>query len=193
MFSLIAAIAYQPNTPDYPAIIGYQNKLPWKLKSDLAYFKNKTLNKTILMGRKTFESIGRPLPQRKNIVLTHQKKLLEGLLTTHADNPAMVSEKNIKSENISIETQIEAILKIENAAPNEEIFIIGGEQIYKLFLPYAKRLYLTRVYIHPTEILKGDAYFPKIDLDQWRLTSEISYPKDINNDHDYAFTEWSKD
>lgn len=99
-------------------IIGFQNRLPWHLPADLKYFKQLTLHKTIVMGRKTFESIGRPLPQRENIVLSHQTLQIEGC---------------------------QVISSLEQLPHDKEIMVIGGAQIYKLALPLANDLYITWV------------------------------------------------
>lgn len=143
------------------SVIGADNKLLWHLPDDLKNFKKITMGHMIVMGRKTWDSIGRPLPGRKNAVITHNSGLqIEDVLIFH-----------------SLEEAIDhAIAKNE-----EEIFIIGGEQIYRLALPMADKLYLTRVY----GSFEGDAYFPEIDPRQWKVDSKIFHPGDEK--HPYPF------
>ena len=124
------------------SVIGFNNGLPWYLSEDLKNFKKTTLNHTVIMGRKTFDSIGKPLKDRKNIVITRNTSLrISGVVVV-----------NSLSEAISM-------VKIPN-----EIFIIGGEQIYKAALPLAKNLYITRV----DGDFDGDAFFPHYDQNEWR-------------------------
>lgn len=142
--ALIAAMTTQ-------GVIGYQNKLPWHFPEELKYFKKITLGKPIIMGRKTFESMGkRPLPGRKNIILTQSQNYM-------ADNCIVVD--SVKRA-------------LEMASEAEEIMIIGGANVYQQFLPLASRLYIT--FIH--QEYAGDAYFPKVDWDEWEIVSED--PKD---------------
>jgi len=128
-------------------VIGDNNTLIWHLPSDLKYFKEKTQNKTIVMGRNTYESLipftkGKPLPNRTNIVLTKQ---------------------NIQHEGFTFYSQIEDILAIAKECSNEEVFIIGGAQLYKEFLPYTKTLYLTEI----KQEFSGDTYFPELNDKEW--------------------------
>ena len=134
MLSLIAAMATD-------RIIGNENQMPWHLPADFAWFKRQTLGKPIIMGRKTFESIGRPLPGRKNIVISRQAQ------------PAQ--------ENIFWVTSIEEA--IVSAADAEEIMVIGGGNLYQQLLPQAHKLYLT----HVDAEIEGDTQFPEYDPDQW--------------------------
>jgi dihydrofolate reductase len=143
------------------SVIGAENKLLWHLPDDLKNFKKITMGHMIVMGRKTWDSIGRPLPGRKNAVITRDSGLqIEDVLIFHSLKEAIdyAKEKN-----------------------EEEIFIIGGEQIYRLALPMADKLYLTRVY----GSFEGDAYFPEIDPDQWKVDSKIIHPGDEK--HAYPF------
>lgn len=126
--------------------IGYRNKLPWsRLPEDLKRFKEITLGHTIIMGRKTFESIGRALPGRKNIIVTSDKNYASKALDC-----IIVSSIN------------DAIQKTE-ALDGDEIFVIGGAEIYKQFLPMAEKIYLTLVH----KEWPGDAFFPDLDLVKW--------------------------
>ncbi|MEM1402025.1 MAG: dihydrofolate reductase [Pseudomonadota bacterium] len=129
-------------------VIGHRNALPWHLPQDLAHFKRQTLGKPILMGRKTFESIGRPLPGRSNIVITRDRDFeSEGIRVVHSLEDAIAL-----AEDIAL---------IDGA---EELVVIGGAQIYNDALELAQRIYLTRVHVSPV----GDAYFPELGEGQWR-------------------------
>ena len=139
MISLIFAM-------DKNNLIGNGNSLPWHYSEDLKYFKEKTLNHTVVMGENTFYSIGKALPGRKNVVAT---------LTP-----------DFKADNVEVTHDLIKYLK-DNMETDEEIFIIGGLQIYKLSLPYAKRIYLT----HIDNSHEGDIYFPAIDYSQYNVIS----------------------
>jgi dihydrofolate reductase len=138
--SVIAALAKN-------RVIGIENRLPWRLPEDLAHFKALTLNHPILMGRKTFESLGRPLPGRTNIVVTR--------------NPGY------RPEGCRVADSIPAALTL--CADADEIFFIGGAELYAQAIPLADRLYLTEVDIEPT----GDAWFPEYDRSAfWEVSRE---------------------
>lgn len=129
-------------------VIGINNTIPWKLPEDLKYFKKLTLGKSIIMGRKTFESIGRALPSRENIVMTQQQTYqVQGVKVAH-----------------SLKEAIEL-------AENPEIFIIGGAEIYKQSLPLVETVYLTLI----EKNFDGDAYFPKLDFKVWQLVQEENH------------------
>ncbi len=140
--------------------IGVDGRLPWHLPADLKHFKKLTLNAPIVMGRKTFESIGRPLPQRQNIVLTR--------------------DPSFRAEGVEIVHDKPAALKAARAAP--QLFVIGGAEIYRLFLDDVDRIYLTRV----DSDLKGDTFFPLEWLERFKVTQTESHPKDER--HEFAFT-----
>jgi len=154
IISIIAAVADN-------MIIGDKNSLPWNLPADLEYFKKNTLGKPIIMGAKTFESIGKALPNRKNIILSY--------------------DKNYKAEGCLVVTSIEQALG--EVGESEEVMIAGGASIYKQFLPLANRLYLT--FIHHD--FKGDAYFPKFDINKWKEIKRIDNKPDIKNIYPYSF------
>ena len=139
MISLIFAM-------DKNNLIGNGNNLPWHYTEDLQYFKKTTLNHTVVMGENTFYSIGKPLPGRNNVVAT--------------------LSKDFKRDDVTVINDLIKYLK-DNENSEEEIFIIGGAQIYKLSLPYAKRIYLT----HIDKEYKGDIYFPKINYDEYNIIS----------------------
>lgn len=148
-------------------VIGRHNQLPWHLPEDLAYFKRTTLGKPIIMGRKTYESIGRPLPGRANLVVTRQPHWqAEGV--TVCNSLAQALEQ----------ARAEAT---RSGAP--ELMVIGGGELYRQALPLAQRLYLTRVHA-PVE---GDAWFPELDDNQWRKESEQRHVASGSNPYDYSF------
>tara|TARA_Y100001935_G_C17228660_1_gene469165 strand:+ start:172 stop:642 length:471 start_codon:yes stop_codon:yes gene_type:complete len=150
MISLIAAVSENN-------VIGNKGALPWHLPRDFAFFKETTVEHTVVMGRKTFESIGRPLPNRKNIILTRQDVSFDGCTVVHS---------------------------IDEIPQEEDVFVIGGAEIYNQFLPLAKRLYITVV--HTT--LEGDTYFPAIDPATWKCVSSQRHEKDEKNEFDITFT-----
>ena len=152
MISLIAAVSKN-------RVIGKENRLPWKLPNDLKYFKQITLGKTIVMGRKTFESIGRPLKERRNVVLTR--------------------DLNWKHQGVEVIHSLEDIQKL----CGEEVMIIGGEELYKQTIDFADRLYITYI----DHIFEGDAFFPEIDFEDWKLIKREKGIKDEENKYDYYF------
>lgn len=141
--SLIAAMSCN-------RVIGLNNTIPWRIKEDLKYFKEKTLYKPVIMGRKTFESIGRLLPDRLNIIVT--KKL------DYIVKDAIIV--NSIEEAIGI-----CILRIGSLESNDEIMVIGGQEIYEQTLPLAERVYLTII----DKEIEGDAFFPELDADEWEI------------------------
>ena len=134
-------------------VIGINNTLPWHIPQDLKRFKSLTMGNPIVMGRKTFDSIGRPLPGRKNIVITrNEDSIIEGVEIVNSINSLL------------------ALIKDE-----EHVFVIGGEQIYKIFLDHATHLYVTEV---DSDVV-GDAHFPKLLTSQWK---EVGREKLVSND-----------
>lgn len=141
--------------------IGNNNQLPWRQSADLQRFKRLTMGKPVIMGRKTYESIGKPLPGRANIIVTrNQDYQAEGCIIEH-----------------SLEQAVEDHLHLP------EFFIIGGEQIFKEALPLADRMYLTWI---RTQI-EGDAFFPKWSTRDWREVEREDHEADEKNDYDYSF------
>lgn len=135
-------------------VIGLDNRMPWHLPEDLAYFKRVTLGKPVVMGRKTFESIGRPLPGRLNIVVTR--------------NP------DWQAVGVQVAHSLDAALALAAAAAPEEIMLIGGAELYRQALPQADVLYLTEIDAE----FAGDAFFPEVDLARWRIDREEAGQRD---------------
>ena len=152
--------------------IGQNNALPWHLPEDLKHFKKTTTAKPIIMGRKTFESIGRPLPGRKNIVVTR--------------SPSW------SAEGVAVAMDLPGAIEIAQDAAStmaaQEIVCIGGAQIYQAMLPLVSRMYLTRV----DAVLEGDAFFPPYNENDWMCTSKTKYKSDESNPYDYTFECWDK-
>lgn len=148
---------------DENRLIGKANGLPWHLPADLQFFKKVTLGKPIVMGRKTFESIGRPLPGRQNIVVSR--------------NPDYIAE------GCDVVASLDAA--IEAAGDAEELMIIGGANLYQQTLAEADTLYLTKVH----GAFDGDAWFPEIDETQWQQTWREDHTADEKNTVDYSFVE----
>lgn len=146
-------------------VIGRDNQLPWHLPEDLQYFKSVTMGKPILMGRKTYESIGRPLPGRTNIVITRDPNwAADGVEVVNSLDAAMLAgAEACKKANI------------------DEIMVIGGAQIYCECLPIADKLYLTQVEAE----VEGDAFFPNVHMNQWKKVAE-TIPKTIDS-YEYRF------
>jgi len=147
-------------------VIGSNNQMPWHLPNDLRFFKETTTGNTIVMGRKTFESIGRVLPNRKHIVITKS--------TTDFPN------------EVEIVHDIETIVKLSEDNNEEELFVIGGGNIFKQLLPYADKLYVTLI----NETFEGDVFFPVISMEEWE---EVSREKGIQNErnpYEYYFIQY---
>lgn len=141
--------------------LGINNKIPWHLADDLKRFRELTTGHTVIMGRKTHESIGRPLPNRNNIVLTRTQ--------------------NLEIPGCQIAHRLEDALKI--ASKDNEVFVIGGEEIYRQALPKADRLYITEVHASP----KADTFFPEFDERNFELVWTGDHKADPRNDFDWIF------
>jgi dihydrofolate reductase len=142
-------------------VIGHQNALPWRLSEDLKRFKAMTLGKPILMGRRTFESIGKPLPGRRNLVLTR--------------------DAGWRADGVEAVRSVGEALTLIQGSP--ELAVIGGADIYRLTLPYAHRIYLTQVEAD----VAGDTLFPELDATQWRETRAGAHPADERNQYPTTF------
>lgn len=149
---------------DWERGIGKDNSLMWKISADMQYFRLKTIGNIIVMGSNTYKSIGKPLPHRKNVVLSKKPAW---------EFPAEVSVAN----------SINTILRMAKSLPDEEIFIIGGADIYRQFLPYADTLYLTEV----GGAFYADTFFPEILLSEWSVTIEQRVPAKGENKYELAF------
>ncbi len=157
MISIIVAIA-RDNA------IGRKNSLLWHISEDLKYFKKVTLGHPVIMGRKTFESIGRPLPGRKNIVVS--------------------KSGNISNPSVEMAEDLEELLKSLRRKRKEEYFVIGGASIYAKAMQYAHRLYVTKIYAKADD---ADAFFPQIDEKLWETLEESPVLHDEENNIDFQF------
>jgi dihydrofolate reductase len=155
---MIAAMAYQ-------RVIGKEQKMPWHLPADLAFFKKTTMGSPILMGRKTYESIGKPLPGRLNLVVTRNHDL--------------------KIAGCEVVTSLEQALEVatKKFSQCDEIFITGGSHLYNSFLAQADRLYLTLIDAE----LEGDTFFPDYTQYQWHQVERIDHQADEKNIYPYSF------
>lgn len=149
-------------------VIGKDNQLPWHLPNDLKYFKNLTWAMPILMGRKTFDSIGKPLPGRKSIVITRNK--------------------DWQHESVEVVHSIEDAIDVAKQNDVKEIFVIGGAEIFKTSFEAANRIYLTRIH-HQFE---GDVYFPELDSSQWELVKAKRCEPDEKNAYAHTFQVWER-
>lgn len=153
-------------------VIGRNNKLPWYLPNDLKYFKQVTIGLPIVMGRKTFESIGKPLPGRTNIVVTRNTEwVADGVRIAH-----------------SLEEAFELAQSIAEIDGRDELMIIGGDQIYKSALPLVDRMYLTEVHAH----IEGDAYFPEFDRSDWQEIGREDFEAAEPNPYNYSFVVYDR-
>ncbi|MBI1227476.1 MAG: dihydrofolate reductase [Bacteroidetes bacterium] len=143
--------------------IGHKNLIPWYLPADLKYFKKKTTGHHVIMGRKSFQSIGKPLPNRTNVVITRDPFFL--------------------ATGCTIVHSIEEALELAEANGELEAFIIGGGEIYRKSWPYLDRLYLTEVDAEP----EADVFFPEIDENEWQELSREAHPADEKNEFGYVF------
>ncbi len=161
--SLIAAVAEN-------GVIGRDNDMPWHLPDDFAFFKRKTSHHPIIMGRKSLESLGKPLPNRTNIVITRNLDFTaDGVTVVHTLDDAVAEAKKA-------------------TGTTNEIFVIGGAEIYKLALPIATTLYLTE--IHQT--YEGDTHFPAFDKHEWQEISRRPHPADERHKVAFDFVEYER-
>jgi dihydrofolate reductase len=147
-------------------VIGKNNALPWRMPADMKFFKNLTMGHTVVMGRKTYESMGKPLPGRKNIIITRNK--------------------DFRAEGCTVVASFGEIMEL--CKEEGEIFIVGGSEIYRLILNKADKIYLTRIH----GIFDGDAYFIDIHDNEWEETKKTDCPADEKNPYPYAFIEYSR-
>lgn len=149
-------------------VIGMNNQLPWSLPNDLKFFKNTTWAMPVIMGRKTFESTGKPLPGRTNIVITHSEEW--------------------KADGVIIVHDMEEALQAAADTDAKEAFIIGGGEIFKANISQVNKIYITRVHA----IVEGDAYFPEIDQTEWKLVSNLDFSADDRHKYAYSFQLWKR-
>ncbi|WP_087971488.1 dihydrofolate reductase [Oceanobacillus rekensis] len=161
MISLLVAM-------DKNYVIGLKNGMPWHLPKDLRFFKEKTTGNTIIMGRKTYNSMGGALPNRENVVLTrNQTEILE---------------------NVKVIDNLETIIEWNKTNPEKEYFIIGGGNIFNQVMHLADRMYITSI----EESFSGDTYFPNFSEDEWHLTSKVKGEKNETNPYDYYFLQYDR-
>jgi dihydrofolate reductase len=164
-FSIVVAMADQ-------GVIGYKNATPWHMPKDLQRFRQLTIGKPIIMGRKTYESIGRALPGRMNIVMTTQKNFTaKECFIAH-----------------SLDQAVELAVSSEKYQEVQEIMIIGGASIYEQFLPRCENFYLTVIH----NKFLGDTFFPAWDRSQWQVITRESYEADNKNPYAYEFINMKK-
>jgi dihydrofolate reductase len=149
-------------------IIGIKNGLPWRLSNDFKYFKNKTWGMPVIMGRNTFESMKKDLPGRINIVVT--------------------KKTDWHPKNIFVTHNIDDAIGKAKECDANEIFVIGGGEIFKQTMDKVDRIYLTRVHT----VIEGDTSYPELDTLKWKLTKEKSFPADEKNNYPYTFEVWDK-
>jgi len=149
-------------------VIGKDNQLLWRLPNDTRYFKNVTWGMPVVMGRKTFESLGKPLGGRTNIVLTRNSRW--------------------KAPGVTTVKSLDDALFLAKEMDVKEVMVIGGGEIYKMAMPKAGRIHLTRVEAD----LEGDAYFPEIDPLLWKLVSRQDHPADEKHQYAYSFQVWER-
>ena len=152
-------------------VIGVNNSLPWNLKTDLAHFKNYTSNKIIVMGRKTYESIGRPLPNRINLIVSNTIKEIIGAELFKSTEDAIN-----KAKELCINKNL------------DEIIIIGGGYLFRDTLSITNKLVLTKVDCN----IEGDVFYPDIDLNEWEKLSSEHFTKDSDNDYDFTVITYEK-
>ena len=148
--------------------IGKDNQLLWCLHNDMKFFKNVTWGMVVIMGRKTLESLGKPLKGRKNIVITRRSLQVDGALVVKSLEDALSAAKEMDVK---------------------EVMVIGGGEIYKLALPKANRIYITRVHASPED---GDTFFPEFSEKEWKLVSKKDYDADSRHAYAYSFQLWEK-
>ena len=146
-------------------VIGKNNQLLWHMPNDLKHFKNTTSGHTVIMGRKTFDSVGKPLPKRRNIIITRQPITIEGCEVVNSIEAALALCKN-----------------------EDEVFIVGGAEIYRQSLHLSDRIYLTIIH----HFFDGDSFFPEISPNEWKEVSRENHPADEKNAFPYSFVTYER-
>ena len=149
-------------------VIGKDNRLLWHLPNDMKFFKNTTWGMPVIMGRETFESLGKPLTGRTNIVMTRDKEWT--------------------AQGTTVSPSMEEAMKAAAETDAKEVFVIGGGEIFKQILPQANRVYLTRVHTQ----LEGDAFFPELPAKEWKLLSQLDFTADAKHAYAYSFQVWQR-
>ena len=149
-------------------VIGKDNRLPWHLPTDMRYFKNITWGMPVIMGRKSFDALGKPLNGRKNIVITRNK--------------------NWKASGVQVVQSIDKAIVLASQTDAKEIFITGGAEIFRAALPSADKIYLTRVHGN----FDGDAFFPELNEEEWKLTRRFDCEPDEKNAYALSFQVWER-
>lgn len=149
-------------------VIGKNNKLLWHLPNDMKFFKNITWAMPVIMGRKTFDALGKPLTGRTNIVITRQRTW--------------------KAEGVNIVKNLDEAVIAAAHTDAKEAYVIGGGEIYKQCIPRAQRIFLTRVHA----VLEGDTFFPEINDKDWKLVSNLDFDKDDRHAYTYSFQIWEQ-
>lgn len=170
--AIIAAVAEN-------RVVGFEGKMPWRLSADLRHFRSLTEGKIVIMGRKTYESIGLPLPNRTNFIVTRRGKpedFDERCLVFHSFSESLLAADKMITDFKSKDAGVPSVIK-------PEIMVIGGAEIYQLAMSIASRVYLTEVHATP----KGDALFPRLDLKVWRRIERQRFRADEKNQYDYSF------
>ena len=152
---------------DENRLIGSDNQLPWRLPADLAFFKRTTMGKPIIMGRKTYDSIGRPLPGRRNIVITR--------------------DPEFSAEGCEIVHTIEAAL--EGCSDHDELMLIGGATLYEQTLDQVSSMYITRIH----HGFSGDTWFPEFDVSNWKIAEQQDFDADADNPFSYSFVKYVRE
>ena len=164
MLSLIVAAAEN-------GVIGRDNALPWRLPEDLRYFRRMTVGKPVIMGRRTFESIGKALPERVNIVVSRSRKVLApGVLVVSTLDEALAAARSAATADV------------------DEVVVIGGAQLYSAALPLARRIYLTEVHAN----IEGDTFLPPVDWGEWHELRRETHPADHRHAHDFSFVVYER-
>lgn len=149
-------------------VVGRDGQLPWHLPEDLRYFRRMTLGRPIIMGRRTFESIGRPLPGRRNIVITQTP--------------------GFRADGLELASSLRSALELAAATAPDEIMVIGGARVYAEAIPLADHLYMTEVHAQ----VPGDTFLPSVDWSEWREVGREFHPAEGNNAFDYSFVEYRR-
>jgi dihydrofolate reductase len=149
-------------------VIGKDNRLLWHLPNDMKFFKNTTWGMPVIMGRKTFESLGKPLAGRMNIIMTR--------------------DKDWTAQGTRATSNMEEAMQAAAETDAKEVFVIGGGEIFKQVLPQANRVYLTRVHTN----IEGDTFFPELPQKEWQLLTQLDFAADVKHKYGYSFQVWQR-